>query len=86
MPITAYSKTFKRELQVDQLEDLHSKFLENLKLNKDFRLFVKDDIECPCCNISNGIVVREGVSNKSNKVVKQAHFSFKNNQDQDVMV
>lgn len=83
MPITAYSKTFKRELQVDQLEDLHSKFLENLKLNKDFRLFVKDDIECPCCNISNGIVVREGVSNKSNKVVKQAHFSFKNNQDQD---
>ena len=83
MPITAYSKTFKRELQVSQLEDLHSQFVEQLKLNPDFRLFVKDDVECPCCNISNGIVVREGVSNKSNKVVKQAHFSFKNNQDQD---
>ncbi|WP_411691843.1 hypothetical protein [Acinetobacter gandensis] len=83
MPITAYSKTFKRELQVSQLEDLHSQFVEQLKLNPDFRLFVKDDVECPCCNISNGIVVREGVSSKNNKVVKQAHFSFRNNEDQD---
>lgn len=48
MPITAYSKTFKRELQVSQLEDLHSQFVEQLKLNPDFRLFVKDDVECPC--------------------------------------
>lgn len=83
MPITAYSKTFKRELQVSQLQDLHSNFADKLNLNPDFRNFVKNDIECPCCNVSNAIVVSEGISSRNNKVVKQAHFSFRNNEDND---
>lgn len=79
MPTTAYSKTFNGEFQVDQLQNLHAKFKDELQLDKDFRTFVKSDVLCPCCNTSNAIVVNQGFSKVSNKPVKQAHFSFKNN-------
>lgn len=78
MAITAYSRTFQREVQVSQLEDLHRIFANELKLNSDFRLFVSEDVECPCCNVSNAIVVKEGYSSKTAKLVKLAHFSFRN--------
>lgn len=80
MPTTAYSKTFNGEFQVAQLEDLHNKHAEELNLNPDFRAFVKMDVECPCCNAPNAIVVSEGFSSKSKDPVKQAHFAFKNNE------
>ena len=79
MPTTAYSKTFNGEFQVDQLENLHTKFKDHLKLDTDFRAFVKSDVLCPCCNTSNAIVVSQGFSKASNEPVKQAHFALKNN-------
>lgn len=83
MPTTAYSKTFNGEFQVTQLEDLHNKYAKELNLHPDFRAFVKLDVECPCCNVPNAIVVSEGFSSNSKDPVKQAHFAFKNNEGTD---
>ncbi|MFW6511846.1 hypothetical protein [Acinetobacter baumannii] len=75
MAITAYSKSFKRELDVEQLKRL---FNDHLK-DKNFAEFVKIDIECPCCGVVGARVVNESISPISNIAVKQAHFAFKNN-------
>lgn len=75
MAITAYSKSFKRELDAEQLKRL---FNDHLK-DKNFAEFVKIDIECPCCGVVGARVVNESISPISNIAVKQAHFAFKNN-------
>lgn len=75
MPITAYSKTFKRELDASQLESL---FNEHPISNEiAFRDFVKVDIECPACNVTGGHYVREGISLTKGHKVKQAYFAFR---------
>lgn len=78
MPITAFSKAFRRELDVKQLEDLHKEFLEEKNLEPNFRNFVESDVECPCCNVFGGKVISEGISSKTGKRVKQTHFAFRN--------
>ncbi|HEN3282346.1 TPA: hypothetical protein U5D21_004266 [Yersinia enterocolitica] len=81
MPITAYSQTFKRELDVTQLERLFMQSPHAAKGN--FRDFVRNDIECPACNVTGGYLVTEGVSSVTGKVVKQACFAFRNNANED---
>ncbi|MFM5353975.1 hypothetical protein [Aeromonas dhakensis] len=74
MSLTAYSRMFKRELQVSQLKEL----FENSKptISGDFKDFVKADVECSSCLARGAIVVREG-KDASGRVVKQEHFAFR---------
>lgn len=75
MAITVYSKTFKRELDRDQLETLYKKYIS---VNSDgFREFIFEDAECPMCNVTGAHYVSEGYSRLTNKKVKQAHFAFR---------
>lgn len=75
MAITVYSRTFKKELDIVQLLNLYS---SNNVLNfSDFKEFVAFDAECPICNVSGAIVVSEGYSKTTNKIVSQSHFSFR---------
>jgi hypothetical protein len=81
MTITAYSRTFKRELDARQLESLFDE--NNADPALSFRDFVKADIECPACNVSGGHYVAEAKSQSKGKVVKQAHFAFRDSQGKD---
>lgn len=73
MAITAFSKKFKRELDVKQFQNLYQQFPNELDLSD----FTKTDIECPCCGVTGGRIVKEGISLKTKQAVKQAHFAFK---------
>lgn len=80
MAITVYSRTFKKELDIVQLLNLYS---SNNVLNfSDFKEFVAFDAECPICNVSGAIVVSEGYSKTTNKIVSQSHFSFRKKTEQ----
>ncbi|SMY39094.1 hypothetical protein PMAL9190_03895 [Photobacterium malacitanum] len=81
MTITIYSRKFKRELDARQLKSLFFDSNENQKLS--FKEFIKADIECPICNVTGGHYVSEGSSQLTGKVVKQAHFAFRDNQGND---
>lgn len=81
MTITAYSRKFKRELDAKQLENLFER--SNSDPSLSFRDFVKEDVECPACNVSGGYYVSEGRSLSNGKVVKQAHFAFRDNLGKD---
>ncbi|WP_455865659.1 hypothetical protein [Pantoea agglomerans] len=81
MTITAYSRTFKRELDARQLESLYDK--NNVDSALSFRDFVKADIECPACNVSGGHYVAEAKSQSKGNIVKQAHFAFRDSQGKD---
>lgn len=81
MTITAYSRTFKRELDARQLESLFEE--NNADSALGFRDFVKADIECPACNVSGGHYVAEAKSQSKGNVVKQAHFAFRDSQGKD---
>ncbi|MBJ9573249.1 hypothetical protein [Citrobacter braakii] len=81
MTITAYSRTFKRELDAKQLESLFDE--NNADSALSFRDFVKADIECPACNVSGGHYVAEAKSQSKGNVVKQAHFAFRDSQGKD---
>lgn len=79
MAITAFSKMFKRELDVKQLQDLYQQLPSETNTSE----FIKIDIECPCCGAIGGRIVKEGISPFTKLVVKQAHFAFKNNNGED---
>ncbi|WP_456311409.1 hypothetical protein [Serratia proteamaculans] len=81
MTITAYSRTFKRELDARQLESLFDE--NNVDAALSFRDFVKADIECPACNVSGGHYVAEAKSQSKGNIVKQAHFAFRDSQGKD---
>lgn len=74
MSLTAYSRTFKRELQVSQLKEL----FENSKpaISGEFKDFVKADVECSSCLARGATIVREGKDSRG-IVVKQEHFAFR---------
>ena len=74
MAITAYSRSFKRELDVSQVKNLFQKIQSDI----DFSEFIKVDIECPCCGVIGARVVSESISPTTNLAVKQAYFAFKN--------
>lgn len=75
MAITVYSRTFKKELDISQLLNHYSS--SNILKFSDFKEFVAFDAECPICNVSGAIVVSEGYSKTTNKIVSQSHFSFR---------
>lgn len=79
MAITAFSKFFKRELDVQQILNLYAEMADNNNLSE----FIKVDIECPCCGVTGARIVKEGVSSKTNLIVKQAHFAFTNDNGED---
>jgi len=81
MTITAYSRTFKSELDAQQLESLFNEKYSSSELN--FRDFVRADIECPACNVSGGHYVAEAKSLSKGNVIKQAHFAFRDSQGED---
>lgn len=81
MTITAYSRTFKRELDARQLENLFDNYNADSVLS--FREFVKADIECPACNVSGGHYVAEAKSQSKGNIVKQAHFAFRDSHGRD---
>lgn len=75
MAITIYSKSFRSELDKEQLERL---YLKNVSQEiEGFRNFVHEDAECPMCNVTGAYYVSEGYSKSTGKKVKQAHFAFK---------
>lgn len=79
MAITAFSKFFNRELDVQQFLNLYAEMADNNNLS----VFIKGDIECPCCGVTGARIVKEGFSSKTNLIVKQAHFAFKNDNGDD---
>jgi hypothetical protein len=81
MPITAYSNTYKRELDVTQLESLFNESPHSLDVS--FQNFVKNDVECPACNVTGGYIVSEGICAKTGRTVSQVHFAFRNSQGVD---
>ncbi|PIJ46373.1 hypothetical protein [Tatumella sp. OPLPL6] len=81
MPITVYSKTFSRELDKEQLERLYLKNISNDLTN--FREFVKEDVECPMCNVTGAFFVSDGYSKETGRKIKQGHFAFRKPNDTD---
>lgn len=79
MPITAYSKTFKSELSVDQFKNRYDNLIDKPPLNE----FVKMDVECSCCSSIGARIVSEGLSKKTKQKVSQTHFAFKNENGSD---
>lgn len=79
MAITAFSKRFKRELDVQQLQNLYQQLPDVIELSE----FIKVDIECPCCGVTGGRIVKEGISPITKLAVKQAHFAFKSENGRD---
>lgn len=74
MSLTAYSHTFKKELQVSQLKELFDKAVPAIPC--DFKDFVRADVECSSCLAKGASVVREG-KNAKGEIVKQEHFAFR---------
>lgn len=74
MSLTAYSHTFKRELQVSQLRELFEK--STPPIEGDFKDFVRTDIECSSCLARGAMAVREG-KDLNGRTVKQEHFAFR---------
>jgi len=79
MAITAFSKFFNRELDVQQILNLYAEIPDQNNLSD----FIKVDIECPCCGVTGARIVKEGLSSKTNLIVKQAHFAFNNDKGED---
>ncbi len=83
MPTTAYSQTFCRELDVEQLLRLLQNKPEGsidttlADLSPELRAFIRKDVECPCCFKSGAELVAAGRSKTSGKLVRQACFRFK---------
>ncbi|WP_156343713.1 MULTISPECIES: hypothetical protein [unclassified Pseudomonas] len=89
MSKTAYSISFKRELDVEQLLALHlncsvdeaASILGNVPA--DLKSFVQSDVRCPYCGVSGGLIVNAGKARGSARIVKQAHFRFVNNRGEE---
>ena len=81
MTITAYSKTFKRELDARQLKDLFDE--NNADSALSFRDFVKADIESQPAMFLAVIMLQKLRSQSKGNVVKQAHFAFRDSQGKD---
>ncbi|WP_429210285.1 hypothetical protein [Aeromonas veronii] len=74
MSLTAYSRTFKRELQVSQLKELFEN--SSSTISGEFKDFVKADVECSSCLARGATIVQAG-KDALGRVVKQEHFAFR---------
>ncbi|MBR9907522.1 MAG: hypothetical protein GYB30_05645 [Gammaproteobacteria bacterium] len=82
MPLTGYSRSEGKELDVGQVLSLlsnrngHSDLQENIEISAESRAFIRRDIECPCCFVTGAEIVQPGVSKTSRKIIRQGYFRF----------
>lgn len=82
MPLTAYSISEAKELDVEQvLHALSKKSKQPVLVAPDqildsWREILRTDLECPCCFVTGADIVKEAVSRSSKKVIRQACFRF----------
>ncbi|RAN48601.1 hypothetical protein RB25_09660 [Herbaspirillum rubrisubalbicans] len=82
MPITAYSISEKKELDVEQvlqqlarragIPTLHA----TAPIPESWRAVLREDLECPCCFVKGAEVVKQAISRGSGKIIRQACFRF----------
>ncbi len=82
MPLTAYSVTEAKELDVDQVLAAVSRRhgvqapVDIAELPEAWREFLRSDLECPCCFVTGADLVREAISRTSRKAIRQRCFRF----------
>lgn len=82
MPLTAYSISEKKELDVEQvLFSLSRKSGQQAPVATDqipdsWREILHADLECPCCFVTGADIVKEAISRTSGKAIRQACFRF----------
>jgi hypothetical protein len=88
MPLTAYSISQEKELDVEQILGALSKAavihepvtLEHLP--DPLRELLRTDLECPCCFVTGAEIVREARSRSSGNRIRQPCFRFAGHQPQ----
>jgi len=80
MPITAYSREARRELDLEQWLALNAYQAKDdpelARMPPDVRVKAASDIECSCCGAQGAILVRGARSKSTGKAVAQGHFRF----------
>lgn len=82
MPLTAYSISEQKELDVEQvlraLARRHGAqvFIDVGQLPDSWRAFLRSDLECPCCFVTGAEIVSEAISRESKKPIRQPCFRF----------
>lgn len=82
MPLTVYSVSEKRELDVEQvLYALSKRFGHptisvNDLIPDSWQQFFRTDLECPCCFVTGAELVKPAVSRQTKQSVRQACFRF----------
>lgn len=82
MSKTAYSKRYKKELDVEQLLSIKTGkpieecalLIENIP--DELRHFINEDAVCPSCGVSGAVLVKGAKSKVAKKAIRQAHFRF----------
>ncbi len=82
MPLTAYSISEQKELDVEQVLLVLARKNWNQERNTidqipdSWREILRADLECPCCFVTGADVVKEAISKSSKKTIRQACFRF----------
>lgn len=82
MPLTAYSISEQKELDVEQvlraLAHRHGSesFVDAGQLPESWREFLRSDLECPSCFVTGAEIVREATSRETKKSIRQPCFRF----------
>lgn len=82
MPLTVYSVSEKRELDVEQVLYAlskrfgHSTISVNDSIPDSWQQFFHTDLECPCCFVTGAELVKPAVSRQTKQSVRQACFRF----------
>ncbi|MFT9637508.1 hypothetical protein ACMZ49_09365 [Alcaligenes phenolicus] len=82
MPLTAYSISEAKELDVEQV--LHALSKRNGQqmpaatdqIPDSWREILRTDLECPCCFVTGADIVKEAISRTSKRAIRQACFRF----------
>ena len=81
MPLTAYLTSEAKELDVEQVLRILSQRIglqerTSNQIPDSWREFLRSDLECPCCFVTGGDIVKEAISRTSKKAIRQACFRF----------
>lgn len=84
MPITAFSRYYEKELDFTQIigrlaSDAGMSQLDSPapdEIPENWRQFIREDMECPCCFILGAELVRGARSRGSNKIIRQPYFRY----------
>lgn len=82
MPLTTYSISEQKELDVEQVLLLLSrksgqqKPTDNDQIPDSWRETLRTDLECPCCFVTGADIIKEAISRTSKKAIRQACFRF----------